>query len=236
VIRPNSVELPHFWRILGDNVAVAMERNYITPLGWKAIIDELTQLVTVERPRVVREVSDAAAEGDRSENAAYIYGKRRLREIDRRAGFLQRRLEIVEVVDGRKQSRERVFFGAVVGFDDADSGEAVTYQIVGVDEVDAKAGKVSWRSPIGRATLGKRVGDVVRVKWHAGERELEVTGIDYRDDPPPGDTAAARARFAEAATLGDAAADREDAEPEQPEQDAKRATTAPGKRRRTRTR
>src|SRR4051812_23809621 len=171
------------------------EKNYITPDGYKRLVDELTELATVERPKVVREVSDAAAEGDRSENAAYIYGKRRLREIDRRAGFLQRRLDIVEVVDGRKQSRERVFFGAVVRYDDED-GKEVTYQIVGVDEVDAKAGKVSWQSPIGRATLGKRVGDAVRVQWHAGERELEVVEISYLQDPPPGDTAEARARFA----------------------------------------
>jgi transcription elongation factor GreB len=236
VIRPNSVELPHFWRILGDNVGAQMAKNYITPLGWRAIIDELTQLITVERPRVVREVSDAAAEGDRSENAAYIYGKRRLREIDRRAGFLQRRLELVEVVDGRKQSRERVFFGAVVKFDDADSGEPVTYQIVGVDEVDAKVGKVSWQSPIGRAVLGKRIGDLVRVRWtvrgdQGGERELEVTAIDYLDDPPPGDTAAARARFASAAELSaetPSPAGGEDAEPEQPEQQHKRDPVVPG--------
>src|SRR5688572_24566958 len=151
------------------------------------MIDELVQLVTVERPKVVREVSDAAAEGDRSENAAYIYGKRRLREIDRRAGFLQRRLELVEVVDGRKQSRARVFFGAVVGCEDED-GEPITYQVVGVDEVDAKAGRISWQSPIGKALLGKQVGDSVRVTWHAGERELSVESIRYLDDPPPGET------------------------------------------------
>src|SRR5258706_9068789 len=102
------------------------EKNYIRPGGYKRLVDELTELLTVERPKVVREVSDAAAEGDRSENAAYIYGKRRLREIDRRAGFLQRRLDLVEVVDGRKQSRERVFFGAIVGFED-EGGERVLY-------------------------------------------------------------------------------------------------------------
>src|SRR5260221_12716729 len=118
------------------------EKNYITPDGYKRLVEELTELATVERPRVVREVSDAAAEGDRSENAAYIYGKRRLREIDRRAGFLQRRLDLVEVVDGRRQSRDRILFGAVVDVEDQD-GVAVRYQIVGVDEVDAKAGRVS---------------------------------------------------------------------------------------------
>ncbi len=180
-------------------------KNYITPLGWRVLIDELTELITVERPRVVREVSDAAAEGDRSENAAYIYGKRRLREIDRRAGFLQRRLALAEVVDGRKQSRARVFFGALVEIED-EAGETLQYQVVGVDEVDAKAGRISWESPVGRALLGKAVGDSVRVQWHAGERELEIVSIDYRDDPPPGDSAAVRALLEEGldATLGDA--------------------------------
>lgn len=163
--------------------------NYITPRGWRAIIDELVQLVAVERPKVVREVSDAAAEGDRSENAAYIYGKRRLREIDRRAGFLQSRLDKVQIVDGRKQSRARVFFGALVDLCD-DEGKRLRYQIVGVDEVDAKAGRLSWQSPVGRALLGKSIDDTVRIKWHAGERELTVEAIDYLLDPPPGETAA----------------------------------------------
>src|SRR5687767_11782570 len=160
------------------------EKNYITPEGHKRLVDELTHLATVERPKIVREVSDAAAEGDRSENAAYIYGKRRLREIDRRAGFLQRRLELVEVVDGRKQSRARVFFGALVECEDED-GERLTYQVVGVDEVEAKAGRISWQSPVGKALLGKQVGDTVRVTWHAGERELAIEAIRYLDDPPP---------------------------------------------------
>ena len=167
-----------------------MTPNYITPRGWRVLIDELTELIAVERPKVVREVSDAAAEGDRSENAAYIYGKRRLREIDRRAGFLQSRLDKAQVVDGRKQSRARVFFGALVELED-EEGETVRYQIVGVDEVDAKAGRLSWQSPVGRALLGKSIGDTVRVKWHAGERELTIDSIDYLLDPPPGETAAA---------------------------------------------
>jgi transcription elongation factor GreB len=206
-----------------------MSKNYITPRGWRAIIEELTQLLTVERPKVVREVSDAAAEGDRSENAAYIYGKRRLREIDRRAGFLQRRLDLVEVVDGRKQSRERVYFGAIVAFED-DDGQEVRYQIVGVDEVDAKAGRVSWQSPIGRAALGKRIGDRVRVTWHAGERELEVVEIDYLDDPPPGDTAEARARFAALGETSTAKAD----EPKHDDEQERRPRGARAKRTRAR--
>jgi transcription elongation factor GreB len=193
-------------------------KNYITPRGWRAIIDEMLQLLTVERPKVVREVSDAAAEGDRSENAAYIYGKRRLREIDRRAGFLQRRLDIVEVVDGRKQSRAKIFFGAIVETTveaGAGEGQSVRYQIVGVDEVDAKAGKVSWESPVGRALLGRAVGDTVKVTWHAGERELSVESIDYLDDPPPGDQAATRQELLALRPAGDEAEAEGDGEKKQ---------------------
>src|SRR3954469_3770092 len=105
------------------------EKNYITRPGWRRLVDELTHLATVERPRIVREVSDAAAEGDRSENAAYIYGKRRLREIDRRMGFLQRRLKDIEVVKLEEQRTDRVFFGASVEVED-DEGESHEYQVV----------------------------------------------------------------------------------------------------------
>jgi transcription elongation factor GreB len=159
------------------------DKNYITPGGFKRLVDELTQLASVERPKVVREVSDAAAEGDRSENAAYIYGKKRLREIDRRMGFLQRRIDWATVVDGKESQKDRVFFGATVEAEDED-GETVCYQIVGVDEVDAPRGKISWKSPIGRALLGKRVDDTVTVKWHAGERELTVMAIRYGEPLP----------------------------------------------------
>jgi transcription elongation factor GreB len=154
------------------------EKNYITPRGYKRLVDELTQLATVERPKVVREVSDAAAEGDRSENAAYIYGKRRLREIDRRMGFLERRLKFVSVVSTHERT-DRVFFGATVEVEDDDSGETCVYRIVGVDEVDAKSGRISWQSPVGRALLGKKVDDTVRVKWHAGKRALTIVEIRY---------------------------------------------------------
>ena len=154
------------------------EKNYITPDGYKRLVDELTELATVERPKVVREVSDAAAEGDRSENAAYIYGKRRLREIDRRMGFLQRRLEHVQVVKAEEQQKDKVRFGAFVTIEDEEGAERV-FQIVGVDEVDAKNGRISWKSPVGRALLGKQVDDEVRVRWDAGERELVVVDIAY---------------------------------------------------------
>jgi transcription elongation factor GreB len=157
------------------------EKNYITPIGYKRLVDELTELATVERPRVVREVSDAAAEGDRSENAAYIYGKRRLREIDRRMGFLQRRLRDIQVVKPEEQRRDRVFFSAYVTVEDDEGGEHV-YQIVGVDEVDAAAGRISWKSPVGRALIGKQLDESVMVRWHAGQRELTVVNIAY--EPP----------------------------------------------------
>src|SRR5262245_21285158 len=160
------------------------DKNYITRAGYQRIIDELNELATVERPKVVREVSDAAAEGDRSENAAYIYGKRRLREIDRRMGFLQRRLEDVQVVKLEEQRTDRVFFGAWVEVED-DEGEAHVYQIVGVDEVEAAKGRISWKSPVGRALIGKRMDDTVTVKWHAGERELTVVSIAYTPPPAP---------------------------------------------------
>jgi len=154
-------------------------KNYITREGYKRLVDELTQLATVERPKVVREVSDAAAEGDRSENAAYIYGKRRLREIDRRMGFLQRRLKDVQIVEAAKQQKGRVFFGATVEVEDEDTGESLTFRIVGVDESDPKNGRISWQSPVGKALLGKKLGDSVKVKWHAGSRELTITEISY---------------------------------------------------------
>src|SRR5207302_666743 len=102
------------------------EKNYITPSGYKRLVDELTQLAMVERPKVVREVSDAAAEGDRSENAAYIYGKKRLREIDRRMGFLQRRLKDVQIVEAAAEQKGKVFFGATVEVEDEDTGESLT--------------------------------------------------------------------------------------------------------------
>jgi transcription elongation factor GreB len=171
------------------------EKNYITPDGYKKLVDELTELATVERPKVVREVSDAAAEGDRSENAAYIYGKRRLREIDRRMGFLQRRLEHVQVIKLEEQRTDRVFFGAWVEVEDEES-ESRVYQIVGVDEVEADKGRISWKSPVGRALIGKRIDETVTVRWHAGERELTVVSIAYTPpqptaaDAPPPSTAA----------------------------------------------
>jgi transcription elongation factor GreB len=153
--------------------------NYITPKGYERLVSELEQLQRVERPKVVQEVSDAAAQGDRSENAEYIYGKRRLREIDRRLRFLSSRLSIVQIVDPAKQSGDRVLFGAFIEVEDEDARTA-TYQIVGVDEVDPSAGKISWRSPLGRVLLNKREGDTVIVKRPSGDdAEYTVLAVRY---------------------------------------------------------
>jgi transcription elongation factor GreB len=160
---------------------MAGEKNYITRAGFKRLTDELNWLNNVERPRVTREVSEAAAEGDRSENAAYIYGKRRLREIDRRMGFLQRRIDNAEPVDVKNLKQDRVRFGATVEVED-DDGEEHTFRIVGVDEVDAKAGKISWKSPVGRALLGKALDDSVNVRIsEARQREFTIVNVRYEE-------------------------------------------------------
>jgi transcription elongation factor GreB len=155
------------------------EKNYITPEGYKRLTTELEFLHFKKRPEVVGFLADAAAEGDRSENAEYIYRKKQLREIDRRMRFLGKRLDHVAVVDPRAQTRrDRVFFGATVTVEDEDE-ETHVYRIVGADEIDGAQGVISWKSPVGKALLGKEIGDTVTVRWHAGERELTVVAIDY---------------------------------------------------------
>jgi transcription elongation factor GreB len=157
-----------------------IEKNYITPEGYRRLTDELTFLHTKKRPEVVGALGDAAAEGDRSENAEYIYRKRQLREVDRRMRFLSKRLDHVQVVRALDQTRtDRVFFGATVTVEDGE-GETSTYRIVGEDETDGAVGDISWKSPVGRALLGKCVGDSVVVRWHAGTRNLTVAEILYR--------------------------------------------------------
>ena len=153
--------------------------SQITPEGYQRFSDELNELWTVERPRVVQEVADAAAMGDRSENAEYIYGKRRLREIDRRMRFLSTLLDRVKVVDPARIKSEKIQFGATVTIED-ESGEKRTYQLVGVDEVDVKRGRISMVSPMGKALIGRVVGDVTTVKRPAGILEVEVTQIEYK--------------------------------------------------------
>ena len=155
-------------------------KNYMTRRGYEVLCRELDDLVRKERPAMVETVAWAASNGDRSENGDYIYGKKRLREIDRRIRFLTKRTESAEVVDPeRQQGSEQVFFGATVTIEDLDSGEAQTWQIVGVDEADATVGKVSWIAPLARALLKARIGDIVRFASPAGLRELEVVEIEY---------------------------------------------------------
>jgi transcription elongation factor GreB len=143
--------------------------------------DELVQLRTKQRPKIVQDVADAAAQGDRSENAEYIYGKKKLREIDRRIHYLTKRLETATVVgpaDREGSATDRVFFGAIVGIED-EEGRAITYQIVGADEIDLARGLISYRSPLGRALLKRQVGDTVVFKKPSGEAELTITRIAY---------------------------------------------------------
>ena len=156
-------------------------KNYITPAGHARIRAELLQLIDVERPEVVRTVSWAASNGDRSENGDYIYGKRRLREIDRRIRFLTRRLDLAVVVDpAQQQNRDQAFFGATVTYlRNGATEETVT--IVGVDEVDPLAGRISWIAPVSKALLKAREGDVVSLRTPAGVDELEVLEIRYPD-------------------------------------------------------
>ena len=155
-------------------------KNYMTRRGYDALRVELDQLVRVERPRLVETVAWAAGNGDRSENGDYIYGKKRLREIDRRIRFLIKRIESAEVVDPeRQQGLEQVFFGATVSFCDLETEDEQTWQIVGVDEADAAQGRISWISPLARAVLKARVGDVVRFQSPAGMREIEITDVQY---------------------------------------------------------
>ena len=152
--------------------------NYITPAGFKRLADELIRLRTVDRPKVVQEVSDAAAQGDRSENAEYIYGKRKLREIDRRMRWLGKRIDAAVVVDPKEKRGDKIFFGATVVVEDGDGAEE-TYQLVGEDEIEPARKRISWRSPIGTALLGKRVDDDVRVQTPSGVRRFTVTDVRY---------------------------------------------------------
>ena len=166
---------------LPDEIAglPAGAKNYMTPQGFERMREELMTLMRKERPEVVQVVSWAAANGDRSENGDYLYGKKRLREIDRRIRFLSKRLERSEVVDPARRPRtDQVFFGATVTCA-TEKGEKRTIKIVGVDEVDLTKGHVSWISPIARALLRAHEGDVVRMRTPAGEEEIEIVKVDY---------------------------------------------------------
>lgn len=153
--------------------------KYITSAGEKRLKQELHQLWKVERPLITQSVSEAAAQGDRSENADYIYGKRRLREIDRRVRYLSKRLEEVTVVSSPPSDLNKIYFGAYVTLED-EHGKEVTYRLVGPDEIDSKLGYISIDSPMGRALLGKCREQEVLIETPTGPKEYFVVHIDYR--------------------------------------------------------
>ena len=159
-------------------------RNYITPDGHARLMNEFLWLMNKERPQVTATVSWAAANGDRSENGDYIYGKKRLREIDRRIRFLTRRLDMAEIIDpaAPREDEARIFFGATVRFANQ-SGEEKTVSIVGVDEIDLARGYISWVSPVARALIKACEGDVVTLHAPAGIEELEVLEVRYQPVP-----------------------------------------------------
>lgn len=165
---------------LGSEPALPPDmKNYMTPQGHRCMREEFEHLVKVERPNIVQVVSWAAGNGDRSENGDYIYGKKRLREIDKRIRFLGKRLDSAVVVDPTQQANlDQVFFGATVTICDSDGSEA-SYQIVGFDEADASLGRISWISPLARALMKAREGDLVRFASPAGLREIEILEVSY---------------------------------------------------------
>jgi transcription elongation factor GreB len=153
--------------------------NYITPAGFTTLRQEYERLFAHERPALVETISWAAGNGDRSENGDYIYGRKRLREVDRRLGWLSRRMKAAKVIDpAQQQDRSRVWFGASVTIADEDDNHR-TLTLVGDDEAEAGAGRVGWNAPIARALRGAAVGDLRRVTLPAGEREYEIVAIDY---------------------------------------------------------
>jgi transcription elongation factor GreB len=154
------------------------KKNYITTKGYNKLLEELQQLLKVERPETTKLIQWAASNGDRSENADYLYGKRRLREIDRRIRFLTSRLEAAQVVDPAQTQSDKIQFGATVEILD-EEGRKKTYSIVGVDEVDTAKGHISWQSPIGKSLLGKECGDEVTIQAPAGIMVYEIILINY---------------------------------------------------------
>lgn len=155
------------------------KNNYITPNGHQKLVDELGQLQRVERPEVTKLVQWAASNGDRSENADYLYGKRRLREIDRRIRFLLKRLDLAVIVDNREKNSDLIQFGATVELMD-EEGLTKRFTVVGVDEIDTSKGRISWKSPIGHALIGKSVGDELVVKVPSGELYYEIISVTYK--------------------------------------------------------
>jgi len=166
-----------------SNPIPAGSKNYLTPGGWQRMRDEVRWLVNVERPEVTRVVSWAASLGDRSENADYQYGKKRLREIDRRIRYLTKRLEAAEVVDpATREETDQVFFGATVTYAHPD-GKEETVRIVGIDEMDPTRHYVSWISPVARALIKAREGDTVTLRAPGGDEEIEIVEVRYEQIP-----------------------------------------------------
>ena len=156
------------------------EKNYITPLGFNKLQAEYSHLKRRERPEVVEVVSWAASNGDRSENGDYIYGKRRLREIDKRLRYLRRQLDSAEIVDPCNITQsDKIVFGATVGIED-EEGAKKTYMIVGVDESEPEKGKISWKSPLARALMKGRCGEWISFKTPQGERDIEIVSVEYK--------------------------------------------------------
>jgi len=166
-----------------ENPIPAGAKNYMTPIGWQRMRDELRWLVNTERPEVTSVVSWAAKLGDRSENADYQYGKKRLREIDRRIRYLTKRIEAAEVVDpSTREDTDQVFFGATVTYENS-AGEELTIRIVGIDEMDPARNYVSWISPVARALIKAREGDTVPLRTPGGEEEIEILEVRYEEIP-----------------------------------------------------
>jgi transcription elongation factor GreB len=158
-------------------------KNYLTPQGYARLKEEALRLLNQERPELVKVVAWAASNGDRSENADYIYGKRRLREIDRRIRFLTKRLDIAEVIDpAAREPIDQVFFGATVTVAD-ERGTESTYSIVGIDEADVAQGRISWVSPLARALLKRREGDAIVFQAPGGDQVLEIAKVEYKELP-----------------------------------------------------
>lgn len=167
---------------MSDQSPYDEKSNLITPQGYERLISELRRLAEIERPRLVDEVHQAALQGDRSENAEYIYGKKRLREIDKRMGFLKKRIDAAKVIDPARQSGTAVLFGAIVELEDEDGG-VKTWQIVGEDEANPGEKRISWKSPVGRAVLRKAAGDAVTIFTPNGPRELTILSVRYAISP-----------------------------------------------------
>jgi transcription elongation factor GreB len=158
----------------------AGSKNYITPAGFQRLKDEALQLLNSERPELVKVIQWAASNGDRSENADYLYGKRRLREIDRRIRFLTKRMQAAEVIEpSAREATDQVFFGATVTLADED-GRETRYTIVGIDEADVTRGRISWISPLARALLKRREGERIVFKAPGGDQVLEIVGVEYQ--------------------------------------------------------